>query len=119
MIPLRSAFKSFVPPDQSSPLGDLLGNDDGKNAIFPTFEQRESYTIECKDNETWENIKTYLKQAEQTPEKITELYSIFNGKEWFELSPSAANLKNILDACISLWKFRSLNPAVDFEFNFF
>jgi hypothetical protein len=109
MNQLKNAYRTFKtahPSDKdNAALTKLLeGTDD-----YPKLEQREAYTIQA-NAALWESIKNYLKQNDGHSKSLKQIYDIFDGKEWFEEDAAAANLRNILNACISLWKFRSLNP---------
>jgi len=109
MTHLRSAYESFTPPAGADKTGlqQLIAT-----KSFPQFEQREAYTIEA-DQALWEKIRTFLDTSEKQPDGVEGIYAIFGGLKWFEEDPAAANLRNILDACISLWKFRTLNPVAE------
>ena len=109
MTPLRSAYESFTPPAGADNTGLQKLIDDKS---FPKFEQREAYTIKA-DQELWDEIRTFLDKSEKKPDGVERIYDIFGGLKWFEEDPAAANLRNILDACISLWKFRTLNPVAE------
>ena len=110
MTQLKSAYQSFKTAhgttETNKGLETLL-----QNGKYPELEQREAYTIRASD-ELWEQIEAYLKKTGGHPESLKKIYDIFGGKEWFQEDPATANLRNILDACISLWKFRSLNPPI-------
>jgi hypothetical protein len=100
---------SFTPPAGADKTGlqQLIAT-----KSFPQFEQREAYTIKA-DQELWDEIRTFLDKSEKKPDGVERIYDIFGGLKWFEEDPAAANLRNILDACISLWKFRTLNPVAE------
>lgn len=111
MRQLQSAYDNFKNAHPSSQ------NNAGLNVlldskVYPVLEQREAYTIQA-NTELWGKIKAYLKETGENPESLKQIYGIFDGKEWYEEDPATANLRNILDACISLWKFRSLNPPIE------
>ena len=112
MNQLRSAYDSFKTAHNSNKRGNAAGLENLlRTNVYPKLDQREAYTIEANEA-LWAKIKEYLKKNGGTPESLTEIYNIFDGKEWFEEDPATGNLRNILDACISLWKFQSLNPAI-------
>jgi len=116
---LQSAYTRYCLEDNTvsklcttgNALGTLL--EDNKNdAKFPTFEQRKEYTIEITGgdpDDIWNKITAYLGEHERKPEGIHALYTIVGDKKYYEETPLAANLRNILDSCISLWKYRTLN----------
>ena len=86
-----------------------------KDPSFPAFEQKNKYVLDLanlsqdEQKSVWDDITKYLDANDNRPQGIQNLYNVFEGKKYYEDGPEASDLRNILDATIALWKYRSLN----------